>query len=603
MAQWKLYPKIKDLRTKDLNPGISLYKDLNLDDIIIQLLYNRGILEGSSLLDLKSFLYDEIDSTILKNRDPYKFKDMKLTIARIKKAVKSREKIQIYGDYDVDGICATSILWDFLYNKMKADVRPFIPSRFIDGYGLNKTQIEKASKEGITLIITVDCGIRDVENAKIAKNLGIDLIITDHHLPPQTLPQSYAIIHPTIGYDYPDLCGAGVALKIVEALSKESKPKDSKSSSRSNKARYGDFDISEYYDLAALATVCDVSNLTGENRSILKKGLNVINMRKRKGLDALISVSEIDNIDVYKIGYILGPKINATGRLYDALDGVRLLNTQNQEVAEKLSKKLHGMNIERQKLTFNGVEKAKTKISKDDFFNLVYDDTWHEGIVGLIAGRLTSETGKPTIALTKKGDLYIGSGRSIEGFNIVEALDEFSDILEAYGGHAAACGLRIKKENIEELKNGLNKLAEKYFKEFESHGSSSGNKSLNIGNDFKIIHIDTQIALSDITFDFLYKIKILEPYGRGNAIPTFKVAGAEVLSVFNIGAKDNFVKMKITDKNSGNVFDAVWFSSIYKPDQIINFSYVDIAFTLEDNVWRDKHNLQLKVIDLKPHIV
>jgi single-stranded-DNA-specific exonuclease len=600
MAQWKLYPKIKylglkDLDLKDLNSkDMSLYKDLNLDEVIIQLLYNRGILKNDSTPeDLKAFLYDEIDPSILKNRDPYKFKDMKRVVTRIKKAVKSRgsgsrEKIQIYGDYDVDGICATSILWDFLYNKMKADVRPFIPSRFTDGYGLNKEQIEKASKEGITLIITVDCGIRDVENAKIAKDLGIDLIISDHHLPPKTLPQAYAIVHPLIGYNYADLCGAGVALKIVEALAKDSK--------------YENFDISEYYDLAALATVCDVSNLTLENRTILKRGLNVINMRKRKGLDALISVSEIDNIDVYKIGYILGPKINATGRLYDALDGVRLLNTQSKEVAEKLSKKLHDMNIERQKLTFQGVEKAKTKISKDNFFNLVYDDMWHEGVVGLIAGRLTSDTGKPTIALTKKGDVYIGSGRSVDGFNIVEALDQFSDILEAYGGHAAACGLRIKKENIEKLHIGLNKLAEKYFNG-SSNNSRFKNKTSSIENDFKIIYIDKQLVLGDITFDFLDKIKILEPHGRGNSTPIFKVAGAEVLSVFNIGSKDNFVKMKITDKNSGNVFDAVWFSSIYKPDQIINFSYVDIAFTLEDNIWRDKHTLQLKIVDLKPHIV
>ncbi len=599
MAQWKLYPKITDLGLdldiKDLNQNDkSLYRDLSLDDIIIQLLYNRGILKkDSSLEELKAFLYDEIDPVILKNRDPYKFKDMKRVVMRINKAVKShgsrsREKIQIYGDYDVDGICATSILWDFLYNKMKADVRPFIPSRFTDGYGLNKDQIEKAAKEGITLIITVDCGIRDVENAKIAKDLGIDLIITDHHLPPEILPSAYAIIHPMIGYNYPDLCGAGVALKIVEALSKTSS--------------YKNFDISEYYDLATLATVCDVSNLTLENRSIVKKGLNVINMRKRKGLDALISISEIDNIDVYKIGYILGPKINATGRLYDALDGVRLLNTQSKEVAEKLSKKLHNMNIERQKLTKYAVEQAKSKIDKNNFFNLVYDDTWHEGIVGLVAGRLTSDTGKPTIALTKKGDLYIGSGRSVDGFNIIEALDQSSgsgslrsrssNILESYGGHAGACGLKIKKENIEKLHLELNKFAKTYF-----------NKSLNLENDFKVVYVDTEISLGDINFDFLHKIKILEPHGRGNTVPIFKITGAEVLSVFNIGSNDNFIKMKITDKNSENIFDAVWFASIYKPDQIINFSYIDIVFTLEDNIWRDKHTLQLKIIDLKPHVV
>jgi single-stranded-DNA-specific exonuclease len=558
MSEWKVYPKIKDseklLYTKhDINA---------MNSIIFQILKNRGI----EPQDIEEFLFNE------EGQDPFLFTSMKKVVTRIKKAVKNNEKILIYGDYDVDGIAAVSILWDYIYNKMKGNVSPFIPSRFTDGYGLSKKQIEKAKKDGVSLIITVDCGIKDVDNAKLAKDLGIDLIITDHHLKGEILPDAFAIIHPRMGYNFPDLCGAAVAMKITDALS------------------FGtNFDTSEYLDLAALATVCDVSNLTGENRSIVKRGLRVINSRKRQGLDALTQVYKIQNIEVYHLGYILGPKINATGRLYDALDGLRLLNTKDKNSASQLALKLHNMNIERQKLTFEGLESARLQISSEDNFNVLFSDSWNQGIVGLIAGRVTEETGKPTLALTlKSDDLYVGSGRSIDGFNIVESLDSVSEYLEGYGGHAAACGLKVRKNNIPHIKKQLDEFAKAQFK-----GKILG----------KTIKIDDTIKLSDINEALFHDVQQLYPFGRANPTPIFLIQGVQVLSAFNIGASPKFVKMKLTDSDTHHIFDAIWFDSVYTPADIIKFSYLDVVFAIEDNVWENKHNLQLKIVDLRPKVI
>jgi single-stranded-DNA-specific exonuclease len=552
MSLWKVYPQ----------EDISQYKDLKLDDLISRILLNRNILPSDVPYFLESNYFF----------DPFKFDGIQKAIERIRKAEKTKEKVVVYGDYDVDGICATSIVWDFLYNKMHCNIAPFIPSRFVEGYGLSSSKIKELAKEGVSLIITVDCGIRDLENAKLAKNLGIDLIVTDHHLIADSLPDSFVNIHPALGYNNPEICGAAVAYKLVTALSQDTV-----------------HNTDEYLDLVALATVCDVSKLIGENRAFIKTGLEIINSKQRAGIASLLEVSKLDRVDVYHIGFVIGPKINASGRLTDPIYSLRLLATKNKKASDNLANKLDAFNIERQIMTREAVEESKFQLNDEDFFNVVYSDKWGEGIVGLIAGRLVEETGKPTIALTlNKDDVYIGSARSTERYNIVAMLDSAKDLLLKYGGHEAAAGLQIKKENIDKFKKHSNEFTKKKFK-----GKISE----------KIIKIDGEILLKDINYSLFYKLNALKPFGVGNPQPVFVTYSAMVMSAVNLGSSDKFVKIRITDKNKNIFIDTVWFNSIYTPQDIVKFSYIDIVFTINENVWNNKSELQLKVIDIKASVV
>ena len=552
MTLWNIYPKLDE-------PNV--LNDISLSPLLKQILFNRNI-EKEYVLEFLN------PSTV---GDPFKFQDMKKAIGRIESATANKEKILVYGDYDVDGITGTSLLFDFLKTKMKANVDPFLPSRFTDGYGLNSKRIKEAKENNYSLIITVDCGIRDIENVKLANSLGIDVIITDHHLLDTKLPDAYAIIHPSLGYEYTDLTGAGVAFKLINALNN------------------GKYDLSSYLDLVSLSIVCDVVPTIGENRYMLRKGIDIINSKNRLGIKHLMSVSSVEVADTYHLGFVLGPKLNAAGRLYDAFDGLNLLLSTDDNTAHKFALKLHNMNMERQKIMRSSVEKAMKQINYSDNFNVVEDDNWNEGIVGLIAGRITEETGKPTIALTaKEGDLYTGSARSIKDFNIVEYLQMNSDILESFGGHKYAAGLKIRKKNIEKLRINLENLAKKSFK----------NKSFD-----KVINIDSVINLEDITFDLYSELQVLKPYGVLNPEPVFLAQNTKVLLAYNVGENEKFVKMKISDKNGGVLFDAIWFSSVYSPKQIIDFSYVDLVFHIDINEWNNKKTLQLKIIDLKAKII
>jgi single-stranded-DNA-specific exonuclease len=549
MAYWNIYR----------NPDVSGYK--GIDSFLAILLANRNI----SPSEIEYFLNPNYLF------DPFLFDGMKTAVSRIKKAIKNKEKILIYGDYDVDGISATSILWDFLYNKMHANAFPFIPSRFTEGYGLNGDKLKEFAKEGYTLVITVDCGIRDTENALLAKKLGIDLIITDHHLISENIPKSFVNIHPALGYGRPEICGAAVAYKLACALNKKN-----------------EFDMSEYLDLVCLATICDVSKLIGENRAFVNMGLEIINSRKRPGIDSLIKVSNIDEVDVYHIGFVIGPKINAPGRLYDPIHSLRLLSTKNKKAAENLSSKLHQFNIERQNMTKNALEEAWKQIDGSDFFNIVVSNNWGEGIIGLVAGKITEESGKPTIAITSsesKG-VYVGSARSIENFNIVDMLDKGKEYLIKYGGHEAAAGLQIKFEDIPKLKLHANNYAKEFLK-----GRIRD----------KVLKIDFPIHLKNINYDLYNQINLLKPFGVGNPQPIFVSYSCIVMSASNVGNSKKFVKLRLTDKEKNIYIDSIWFSSIYTPEEIVKFGNVDIAFNITENTWNGKSDLQLKILDLKPH--
>ncbi len=548
MSLWKIAPKI---------PTTLDY--LGLNQITSQLLYNRGIMPDEA----ESFLRSDICY------DPMLFTDMGKVVERIKLAVSSGEKILVYGDYDVDGICAVSILWDYLYTKMHANVIPFIPSRFNDGYGLSQKQVDKFIADGTSLIITVDCGITAISVAGKIKRDGVDLIITDHHHPKEEIPDCFAIIHPQKGYPFSEITGSAVVYKLIQAIS-------------------GNIDTSEYMDLVALSTICDIVDLKLENRSFVKSGLKVINSKKRVGIAKLMEVSNIDFVDVYHIGYILGPKINASGRIYDAFDGLRLLNTKREEYAHILALKLDNLNKERKKLLADTLSDIMPQIDDSLDFNLVMSDDWHEGIIGLVAGRITEISNRPTIVLTKKlKDLYTGSARSINGFNIVDYLEKNASLLESFGGHTAAAGLQIKQKNIPILKKALEQDARKFFK--------------NITKD-KIINIDSVISMSNICESLYDEINTLSPFGKGNSVPVFLVQGVKILSVYNIGKSNEFLKMKLTDKKGDNVFDAIWFTPNLTTDILSTLAYIDIVFSLNKNVWGNITRIEFRIIDLKPSV-
>ena len=548
MSLWQIAPKIP--------PSLHYH---GLDKITSQLLYNRGVMPD----DAKSFLLADT------YYDSMLFTDMGKVVERIRLAVYSSEKILVYGDYDVDGICAVSILWDYLYTKMHANVIPFIPSRFNDGYGLSQKQVDKFISDGTSLIITVDCGITAVSVAEHIKKLGIDLIVTDHHHPKDELPDCFAIIHPQRGYPFQEITGSAVAYKLIQAIS-------------------GNLDTTEYMDLVALSTICDIVDLKSENRSFVKSGLKVINSKKRVGIAKLMEISNIDFVDVYHIGYILGPKINASGRIYDAFDGLRLLSTKKEEYAHLLAVKLDNLNKERKKLLEDTLSSIIPKIDSSLDFNLVVSDDWHEGIIGLVAGRITEVSNRPSIVLTKKTkDLYIGSARSVNGFNIVNYLEKNSSLLEGFGGHTAAAGLQIKQKNIPILKKSLETDASQFFK--------------NVTKE-KTINIDDVVSMSNVNESLYDEINTLSPFGKGNPIPVFLMQGVKILSAYNVGKSNEFLKMKLTDKDGDSIFDAIWFTPNLTTDILSTLAYIDIVFSLNKNVWGNVSKIEFRIIDLKPSV-
>ena len=537
--------------------------------ILRQILYNRGYRTHE-----QARLFLEAQSP--PGSQPLNLLNLPKAVDRIIYAVQEHENIVVYGDYDADGVTATALL-GLALKAMGAEVREYIPNRFDEGYGLNLEAMRTLSEEGVNLIITVDCGIRSWDEADYARSVGMDLIITDHHFPLDELPPAFAVINPKQpGDTYPEknLAGVGLAYKIVEALSLS--------------GQYPNLDSQDYLDLVALGTVADMVPLTGENRSLVRSGLEFIRQPLRQGLMALIGVSGLNptRITTTDISFALAPRLNASGRLESALASLHLLTSQDPMDVGQLAQWLEIQNRDRQKIMRDIQTRSEQKIIVDDQIPLLLfdaDPEYNAGVVGLAASRLTEQYYRPSI-IASIGEKYTrGSCRSIPEFHITQALDQCKDLLEHHGGHAAAAGFTVRNELLQSLIIRMQTIAKEQLGDLDLRPK---------------IYAETVIPLSDLKPDLLKYLNWLQPTGMGNPTPIFMSSGLKVTRQKAIGADGSHLKLSVTD---GKItYDAIAFRQGYWVAQIPPL--IDLMYTFELNEFNGQVSLQLNVKDIRPSL-
>ena len=489
---------------------------------------------------------------------------------RIQYAIKTQERIAVYGDYDADGVTATALLVSAL-STMGADVIGYIPNRFDEGYGLNNEALDNLRSDGTRLVITVDCGIRSPQETKHAQDIGLDMIISDHHHPDNELPQAVAVINPKQPQDtYPEkeLAGVGLAYKLISALMGNSS------------------DAESYLDLVALGTVADLAPLVGENRALVRKGLEVLRKPHRQGVMALIGVSGLkpNKIKASDIGFVLGPRLNAAGRLESALAALDLLTSSDVYQAAELAQQLDNQNRERQQITSQIQEQAEQLVLIDDPDALLLfaaHPDFNPGVVGLAASRLTELYYRPAIVAYRGEVLTRASCRSIKEFHITQALDQCADLLERHGGHAAAAGFTVKNENLPALIDRLKAIANKELSQLDLRPTLTA---------------DVEIPLSELKPEILDYLEWLQPTGYGNPQAHFVSRNLKVTRSRTVGKDNNHLKFTVTD---GRItYDAIAFRQGHWEGLLP--SRIDLLYIFETNEYFDRISLQLNVRDIKP---
>lgn len=506
-----------------------------------------------------------------KFHDPFLLQGMEAATERILNAIDSGEKVCFYADYDADGITGAALLTNFfMENNLASDV--YFPDRFQEGYGLNLAAIRRLHEQGVQVLITIDCGIRALTEVEKAKELGIDVIVTDHHLPGEQLPDSLSTINPKLpGNEYPfkDLAGVGLAYKLVGALGSRMKTSS---------------DGESYLDLAAIGTVADMAPLTGENRHIVQQGLKRLNDTSRVGLEALIDVAGYRSgvINASSIGFGLGPRINASGRLASASLAFELLTEMNLDQAHRQAEALDRLNKERQKLTADVVERVNEQApAATEKLIFSFDPDYHQGVVGLAASRVSDQYFRPAIIGKIDQDETHASARSIPGFHITQALEESSDLLKRYGGHTAAAGLTMVNKNREKFIDRMLEIADRSITEDQLR---------------PVVEIDARINFNAITEELMIFMDALEPYGIQNHQPVFCTSAVKVLAKRRVG--QGGAHLKLTLEHGGRPFDAIAFR---KGDLAQNLpESVDVAFHIERNSYLGYETLQLRIVDIRP---
>lgn len=537
--------------------------------LIATILLNRGITEPDS------FVAPSEEALL----DPFLMLGMEQATERILSAIKNNEKIAIYGDYDVDGITSTAIMVKFLRSH-KADVIYYIPDRNEEGYGINMDAINKIHAAGVTLLITVDCGITAVKEIAYAKELGIDTIITDHHECKDETPQAFCLLNPKqpeCNYPFKKLAGVGVAFKLLQALTL--------------KMHFHMRElIDEYIDFVAIGTIADVMPLVGENRIIVKRGLELLKYTVNRGIRALADVAEINLSDVQTgtIGFMLAPRINAAGRMGDPRCAVELLLANDEMTAKKYAQILNDKNCERQETEIKILEDALNIIEttpsiKDDFVIVLSHEGWHHGIIGIVASKISERFNKPCILISTDNENGKGSGRSIRSFNLFKALENSSHLMQKFGGHELAAGLSIKPENIDEFRKEINAYA----------------KNLLTEDDFMpILYIDSELPPPFINMNTAEKLSILEPYGMGNACPLFYARNFMVSQIRPL-SDGKHIKLILTSDNY--CIESVGFNMGELIDILKINDTIDIAFSIDINIYRGARQLQVLLKDVKIH--
>lgn len=549
------------------SPEISLQNDfsrsLGISKILAQILVNRGL---RTVDDARKFL-DAKPAHLL---DPFSFSDMGKAVDIIKKAAKNKDKVMIFGDYDVDGITALVLLKNTL-KKIGIDAQHYLPHRIKEGYGLTKNILQVAKEKKIKLLITVDCGTSShKEIEELVKN-NIDVIITDHHEPALTeLPPASSIINPKVkdsGYQYKDLAGVGVAYKLCQAITGST--------------------LSEELDLVSLGTIADVVPLTGENRIIVKEGLSRLEATKRPGLRALIESAGIRNRRFTStfVSFILGPRINASGRMDTAETSLRLLMSDNQEEADELAGIIEAHNRARQKVESKIMEEAQDLINKEINFKehrviVIAKEDWHQGVLGIVASKLADRFYRPAIVISLNENLCKGSGRSIKNFHLFSALSECSEFLNAFGGHAHAAGLVITKDNIEDFKRKINRLA---------------HERLSLDDLLPGLDIDMELELSDLNERAVSELEALEPFGTGNPEPLFYTRG---LKLRGEPQTLNRETLKFWTSDGNLTFQAIGFGMSGFKESLLASGEFDLVYSPRIDNWQDESSVLLEVKDI-----
>jgi len=532
--------------------------------LIAQLLYNRGI----KLESIDAFL--SVDRRLEGN--PFLLPGMSQAVSRVYKAVLAQEKIAVYGDFDVDGVTAIVMLVEGL-SRLGAQVIPYIPDRIKEGHGLKTSALEKLRSHGTSLIITVDCGVTDIKEAKQAQDMGMDMVITDHHMPLKSLPRAVAVVDPKrkdSAYPFADLAGAGVVFKLLQALFH-----------KDNREKW----LTRSLDLVVLATVSDLVSLLGENRYLVREGLKELNSTSRVGIQEMVKSAglKLGELDAEDISWALGPRLNAASRMDNASTSYQLLTTRSSEEARLLALELEKKNAERQKLTSEVLNRAKDRLTPRLHLPVLIDgdESYSIGVIGLVASKLVDEFYKPAIIISLGSESGQGSCRSISEFDVVSALAECDDLLIAYGGHPLAAGFTVPRKNLAQLEQKLVSLAADRLSRLELRPE---------------LIIDAELLLTAFSGETFNLIQNMSPFGRGNPRPTFLTRQVEVIECRDFGNQGEWLRLKL---RQGNVtWQAVDFESHRRPEDVP--SRMDVVYNLEKRCWSGEEVLGLNILDFAP---
>jgi len=547
-----------------------LAQEININPIISKILIQRNI---TNFNEAKEYFRPSLDQL----HDPFLMRDMDKALERIKLAMDLEQKILIYGDYDVDGTTAVSLVYGFLKN-FYSNIEFYIPDRYKEGYGISQAGIEYAEENEFKLIITLDCGIKAMEMTNLANEKDIDLIICDHHLPGETLPDAYAILDPKMldcPYPYKELSGCGVGFKLLQAFCE--------------KFGYDPDLLHDYMDLVAVSIAADIVPITGENRVLAYHGLKKLNENPRLGLNALIKLAGIRNdINISSIVFGIGPRINASGRMDHAKSAVELLLADNFKTIESLAENLDTKNLQRRNfdntITTEAIEMIEREdVSKDHKSTVLYKGDWHKGVIGIVASRCIDKFYRPTIILTESNGKATGSARSVDGFDIYEAISQCSDLLEQYGGHMYAAGLTMDIENVEAFKQKFERIvAEKITEE----------------QLVPLIEIDSEIDLKDINFKFYNVLDQMAPFGPGNMQPVFVSHQLHVSGRPRI-LKKQHLKFYVKQYDEDIAMEAIGFGQADYYEMIASGMRFSMAYYIEENNYLGNKTLQLRVKDIR----
>ena len=591
---WKLktiYTQDRSVQNEDIAAFIeevrNLKSNVQLPELILKLLYMRGISDYHKML--KYF-----KPTFIKLYDPLMMKDCDIACERISEVIQNKERIMILGDYDVDGTCGVSMFYLFM-KKFGLEQEYYIPDRITEGYGISFQSIDYAKENNIKLIVAIDCGITAYDKVEYAKTLGIDFIICDHHQPPEKIPEALAVMDPLRtddNYPFKYLCGTGVAFKLVQAVS--------------NKLDRPDIPAA-LIDLVAVATASDIVPLRDENRIIVKEGFEAMNSKPRLSLKILIESSklQIGNLTTSNIVFTVAPRINAVGRLGDAKRAVELLTCEDNEKIKEFAFVLNDENQNRREIDKTITDDAFRMFEEINSFKnrssiVIYNEDWHPGVIGIVAARLVEKYNLPTIVLTKVNGVAKGSARSINTFNIYEALKDCQDQLIQFGGHFHAAGLEIEIDRIDEFREAFNDLAKERITKEQL---------------IPEIEVDAEVTFEELTPKLIQILSFFEPYGPENMTPVFKTKNVEVVDKVYFTEKSNTHIFKVKDNDSSKKFEAVFFNSHEYRDMEQNGNSIngkankliikegnnfDICYSIDKNFWKGREYTKLRIRDIKP---